>query len=461
MADARASVSSVSKLIENDCTQPLEAFLAVEKERNKIKFKWKGSLESLIDFAKNILNLAGDWRFTTNNGGFHVLKSDSVTLSFYPGTKTLNVQGAKQDRIRKQLLTLTATASDNQTQNTTIELDDHISSLSEEEEFQNESFTSDNVLSQGRTSSAQALTISTSTALPAISQSTKDTICSSCAQNTILISDLRQRITVIEDRVLRSPRPSYEELQSKIKALEQERDSLLTALRLMREDITDCSMREDKTNHSEPDEWQTVEKQQNNKMKKAKPIQANRDRSKPAGTSSVRSKKKSEAFILGDSMTKFIRGDKMPEGYKTKCYTFPGATADDMIDFAKPIARRKPKKIVLHVGTNNTRADTPDQIANKISTIAENIGKVSPGTSIAISGIIHREDDRSLNVKIDKVNFLLSKSCSQNSWGYIDNRDIKKDCLNRGGLHLNRKGIFSLESSFKIFISDDSYIDNN
>ena len=185
MADARASVSSVSKLIENDCTQPLEAFLAVEKERNKIKFKWKGSLESLIDFAKNILNLAGDWRFTTNNSGFHVLKSDSVTLSFYPGTKTLNVQGAKQDRIRKQL-TLTATASDNQTQNTTIELDDHISSLSEEEEFQNESFTSDNVPSQRRTSSAQALTISTSTALLAISQSTKDTICSNCAQNTIL-----------------------------------------------------------------------------------------------------------------------------------------------------------------------------------------------------------------------------------------------------------------------------------
>ena len=151
MADARASVSSVSKLIENDCTQPLEAFLAVEKERNKIKFKWKGSLESLIDFAKNILNLAGDWRFTTNNGGFRVLKSDSVALSFYPGTKTLNVQGAKQDMIRKQLLTLTATASDSQTQNTTIELDDHISSLSEEEEFQNESFTSDNVPSQGRT----------------------------------------------------------------------------------------------------------------------------------------------------------------------------------------------------------------------------------------------------------------------------------------------------------------------
>ena len=226
MADPRASVSSVSKLIENDSTQPLEAFLAVEKERNKIKFKWKGSLESLIDFAKNILNLAGDWRFTRKNSGFHVLKSDSVTLSFYPGTKTLNVQGAKQDRIRKQLLTLTATASDNQTQNTTIELDDHISSLSEEEEFQNESFTSDNVPSQGRTSSAQALTISTSTALPAISQSTKDTICSSCAQNTILISDLQQRITVIEDRVLRSPRPSYEELQSR--ALEpHERSSRL------------------------------------------------------------------------------------------------------------------------------------------------------------------------------------------------------------------------------------------
>ena len=32
-----------------------------------------------------------------NNGNFHVLKCDVVTISFYPTTKTVNVQGAMKD----------------------------------------------------------------------------------------------------------------------------------------------------------------------------------------------------------------------------------------------------------------------------------------------------------------------------------------------------------------------------
>ena len=42
----------------------------------------------------------------SKSGGFLVLKANGVTLSFYPKTKTLNVQGAKQEEVRKKLFSL-------------------------------------------------------------------------------------------------------------------------------------------------------------------------------------------------------------------------------------------------------------------------------------------------------------------------------------------------------------------
>ena len=41
----------------------------------------------------------------SKSGGL-VLKANGVTLSFYPKTKTLNVQGAKQEEVRKKLFSL-------------------------------------------------------------------------------------------------------------------------------------------------------------------------------------------------------------------------------------------------------------------------------------------------------------------------------------------------------------------
>ena len=55
-------------------------------------------------FVNEELCLCGTWSFTTTNGGFDVFKSSTATLCFYRGTKTVTVQGAKQDFIRKNLL---------------------------------------------------------------------------------------------------------------------------------------------------------------------------------------------------------------------------------------------------------------------------------------------------------------------------------------------------------------------
>ena len=168
-----------------------------------------------------------------------------------------------------------------------------------------------------------------------------------------------------------------------------------------------------------------------------------------------KSKRKPEVFIMGDSMIKFIKEDKLPEDYMNKSYVLPGANAEDMVDFIKPIARRRPEKIIVHVGTNNVKTDKPNQVAEKIIAIAEDIAKISPATKIGVSGIILRQDQKALNDKIAKINSVLNTSCTRNGWYFIDNGRIDKDCLNRGGLHLNRKGIFNLATNFKSFITSN------
>ena len=78
--------------------------LVCERNGCKEKLKWMSSLNDLKDFVRVTLKLDGTWSTVTNNGGFHVFKCAEVTLSFYPGTKTLTSQGPKQHHYRKILL---------------------------------------------------------------------------------------------------------------------------------------------------------------------------------------------------------------------------------------------------------------------------------------------------------------------------------------------------------------------
>ena len=79
-------------------------FLKVEKDKGKTKIKLLSDLDALKQLCRDKLRIAGNWQRTNNNGGFNFMKSDSVMISFYPGTKTLNVQGARHEAVPKTLL---------------------------------------------------------------------------------------------------------------------------------------------------------------------------------------------------------------------------------------------------------------------------------------------------------------------------------------------------------------------
>ena len=46
---------------------------------------------------------------------------------------------------------------------------------------------------------------------------------------------------------------------------------------------------------------------------------------------------------------------------KVKLKNFPGATINDMYDYIKPLLKKCPDNIILHVGTNNT-VNEPSEI---------------------------------------------------------------------------------------------------
>ena len=81
---------------------------------------------------------------------------------------------------------------------------------------------------------------------------------------------------------------------------------------------------------------------------------------------------------------------------------------DDVVDFAKPLIKRKPKKIILHVGTNNLKMDQRKKIKNKVARLADSIKAEHLSIDVAVSSIIFRSDDQSLNSKIDDLLYVNS-----------------------------------------------------
>ena len=90
--------------------------------------------------------------------------------------------------------------------------------------------------------------------------------------------------------------------------------------------------------------------------------------------------------IVGDSMVKNVRGwDLSNQKNKVIVKSFSGATTEDMEDYLKPILRKEPKNLILHVGTNDLKAMEPAHLSNSIESLAVNIEENSPNTSMSIS----------------------------------------------------------------------------
>ena len=317
-----------------------------------------------------------------------------------------------------------------------------------------------------------------------------------------LLSTLRKKEKVVEE--LEEKCLSFE---NRALSLEQENDSLRLALKIIVQEKNECYSRSQKAD----DRWSLVENTDAvNRMKIRRNQQTipndnidTRNRFEPLGnevqgsfinvspapnnearlpnarrsqisnsrnrkdraartSDSVRndptnqSAKRKEVFIVGDSILRNLQGRKISRSAKVKVSSFPGCTTMDMRDHIKPILRRNPDAIVMHVGTNSLRStasvrDCAEEIVN-LATMISN----ESSADLAISGITPRSDDEVLAVKVSGVNKILKTFCNQNGWGYVDHSNISPEQdLNRSGLHLNTKGTARLATNFINYLRGD------
>ena len=116
---------------------------------------------------------------------------------------------------------------------------------------------------------------------------------------------------------------------------------------------------------------------------------------------------------------------------------FPEATIDDMYDYIKPLLKGCPDNIVLHVRTNNMVNELSKLVLDKLLNLKKFIEHTLPESNVVIFNLITRTDNGRASLTVIKTNEHLHDL----PMDIIDNGNITSNELNKGGLHLNPRGL--------------------
>ena len=151
-------------------------------------------------------------------------------------------------------------------------------------------------------------------------------------------------------------------------------------------------------------------------------------------------------LIAGDSMLSGIVEKKLTGKKKSpvKVRVFPGASIEDMYDFMKPLMRKSPSNIILHVGANNCADDSSREILDKLLSLKYEIEKQLPKCNVYISKLIDRYDDAIARCKVKHVNNHINSLKLK----VVDNDNITTKHLDNNGLHMLDIGTGKLAVNF-------------
>ena len=155
--------------------------------------------------------------------------------------------------------------------------------------------------------------------------------------------------------------------------------------------------------------------------------------------------------ILGDSMINGINANGFRKDLNVKIKPFGGATSADLIDHIKPTLRKKPKNIILHVGTNDL-TNNIDTIPN-LKSIIKLARTESPNSTVAISNVVIRTDKKNMIEKVNELNKKIDELCRKESIEVINNSNLKDTHLSKRKLHLNQKGLSILAKNFITYLN--------
>ena len=111
-------------------------------------------------------------------------------------------------------------------------------------------------------------------------------------------------------------------------------------------------------------------------------------------------------LIVGDSMIVGVDDERIisRKGRVVKVRYFSGATIEDMYDYLKPILKKCPDNVILHVGTNNAAREPAKTVFDKLLSLKSFIEKTLPNCKISISNLINRTYNNEAAKTVNKVN---------------------------------------------------------
>ena len=115
-----------------------------------------------------------------------------------------------------------------------------------------------------------------------------------------------------------------------------------------------------------------------------------------------------------------------------------------MKDYIKPLLKKCPTTIFLHIVTNNTINETSREVLDGILSLKHFIERELSDCKVIISNITKRLDEGKASLTVLNTN----EHLKQLEIELIDNGNIGDDCLLEGGLHLNSKGSGKLAMNF-------------
>ena len=483
---------------------------------SKDKLLWNGSYEELQMFVEEVLNMS-DGVWDCPGGEAKRYKSGNLDMRWYQDTKSITLNGERKNEIKEKLISLALVSK--QVKDSVHEAGVVDDQYSLEDANQNQEDTYQLSLKTLKYQ-LEALTINVKenkNAIKSISDKrTKDldqTKVQELEKQLDFLKDENDKLknenlclkSENKDLIERTNNLSYilADLQGKAKNAELEKDSLITAMRLLvlesnTEDKTNVSI--NMPNHDNQRELneaeactQSGDDALNSNIQMKNKFSALEDEVKQAGTTTTgkranadhskekkkrkskpkdrqftnesnkklsdaetrtqqedqqQSQAKTSVVVAGDSMIKYVKGWELSTGQQNvSVKSFSGATVDDMTDFLKPTSRKHPDKLIIHVGTNDLRKSDPKTVADKVSNLAKQFKKGSSNTKIVISSLVVRNDGPELAKKAKQINILLKSNCITNDIAFLDNNNINCTHLNYRGLHLNRDGSALLQNN--------------
>ena len=109
---------------------------------------------------------------------------------------------------------------------------------------------------------------------------------------------------------------------------------------------------------------------------------------------------------------------------------------DDLNHHVHPILGKKPKHIIVHIGTNDATRSTSREILDKLLKLKTLIKETLPETEVTFSTPTIRSDNGKAALTVRNLcDHLLDLNMV-----ILDNRKITSKHLGRKGLHLNKAG---------------------